>query len=84
MVLTVNNMGPTIPKASIGNLFDPMVRLATRAEPRPHGSIGLGLYICREIALAHGGEIKVDSSEQTGTTFIVSLPKRPPLKMAGK
>lgn len=82
--LTVHNMGPPIPKAAIKSLFDPMVRLASGEDRRPHGSIGLGLYICREIALAHGGEIKVDSSEESGTTFLVSLPKRPELRMAGQ
>lgn len=77
VILTVHNMGPAIPQAAIKNLFDPMVRLAAEEKPRPHGSIGLGLYICRQVALAHGGGITVDSSSQAGTTFTVSLPKRP-------
>lgn len=41
----------------------------------PHkGSIGLGLYICRQIVLAHGGTIEVASDAQ-GTTFRFTLPR---------
>ena len=36
--------------------------------------VGLGLYTCREVVLANGGSIKVDSREGTGTTFRVVLP----------
>ncbi|HVE53569.1 MAG TPA: ATP-binding protein, partial [Ramlibacter sp.] len=39
---------------------------------------GLGLYITREIAVAHGGTIDVTSDEE-GTTFSVALPRTPPL-----
>jgi signal transduction histidine kinase len=41
-----------------------------------HGSLGLGLYIAREIAKAHGGEIEA-RSDKTETVFAVSLPRRP-------
>ena len=37
--------------------------------------LGLGLYISREIVLAHGGRITVRSAEHEGTTFQVSLPR---------
>jgi signal transduction histidine kinase len=36
--------------------------------------VGLGLYTCREVVLANGGSIKVESKEGTGTTFRVVLP----------
>jgi len=41
-----------------------------------HGSLGLGLYIAREIAKAHGGEIEA-RSDNTETVFAVSLCRRP-------
>ena len=39
----------------------------------PHG-LGLGLYIVQQIVLAHGGEIRVESNAQDGTTFTMRLP----------
>ncbi len=38
--------------------------------------LGLGLFIAREIARAHGGDITVRSSQAEGTTFELSLPRR--------
>ncbi|HEY4730443.1 MAG TPA: ATP-binding protein [Myxococcales bacterium] len=37
--------------------------------------MGLGLYIAREIARAHDGELSLDSSAEQGTTFRVLLPR---------
>jgi signal transduction histidine kinase len=44
---------------------------------RLHNSrgLGLGLYISREIVKAHGGQIRVDTSLEGGTTFSVRLPR---------
>ncbi|MDR9848286.1 ATP-binding protein [Herbaspirillum huttiense F1] len=39
------------------------------------GSMGLGLYIVREVASAHGGSVAVRSSADEGTTFTIRLPK---------
>ncbi len=36
--------------------------------------VGLGLYTCREVVVANGGSITVDSKEGAGTTFRVVLP----------
>ena len=54
-----------------------MVRGAALESPqyRRHGSIGLGLYIAREVVAAHGGTIDVKSSADAGTTFTVRLPR---------
>lgn len=72
--LVVENYGKQIPPGAIGTLFDPLVRLPKEKEERPHGTIGLGLYICREIARAHGGEIGVESNAEGLTAFTVTLP----------
>jgi signal transduction histidine kinase len=37
--------------------------------------MGLGLYIAKLIAEAHGGNISVTSNEQAGTTFFLQLPR---------
>jgi signal transduction histidine kinase len=39
-----------------------------------YSGLGLGLYICREIAQAHGGRIHVESRPREGATFVVHLP----------
>jgi signal transduction histidine kinase len=77
LVLKVRNTGPVIPPASLSAIFDPLVQLA--AVPDQHGrpwtSLGLGLFIAREIAAGHGGAIHATSSVDAGTVFTVTLPK---------
>lgn len=73
--IEVQNAGEPIPTEAIATLFDPMIRLDRKEHYRREGSVGLGLYICREIARAHGGTIHVSSSAELGTTFTVDLPK---------
>ena len=77
VIVTVHNEGPPIVKALQGKIFDPLMRgLIKEAEVRSRQSgIGLGLYICREIARAHGGEIGVSSSARRGTRFTVRFPR---------
>jgi len=80
VVLTARNFGPPIPAELIPTLFDPLVRgasTAADASRRRPGSIGLGLYIVREIVAAHGGTVDVTSSPDAGTVFTARLPRRP-------
>jgi signal transduction histidine kinase len=76
VLLTVTNQGPVIASSALPTLFDPFVRAASmpRSTGR-RGGIGLGLYIAREIVIAHAGTITVASSEETGTVFTVCLPR---------
>jgi signal transduction histidine kinase len=75
ITLQVTNRGPAIPPEQLHSVFEPMVQgeVADAARPRST-SLGLGLFIAREIVHAHGGEITVSSSEAGGTTFAVRLP----------
>lgn len=74
--LAVQNTGPAIPAEKIPKLFDKFVQYSAneRAADDASHSLGLGLYIAREIVRAHGGSIDVRSSDTDGTTFTVHLP----------
>lgn len=72
----VHNEGPAIDRARLEDIFEPLHRTASEP-PRAPGSLGLGLYIVRRIAVAHGGTVSVTSTETDGTTFIVVIPRTP-------
>ncbi len=74
--LAVHNMGPAIPAALVPRLFDCLVQggLSEADGYDNSTSLGLGLYIAKEIILAHGGTIDVRSTDAAGTTFTVILP----------
>lgn len=77
VVVAVKNQGLPISSSALPTLFDPFVRAPEVAtKHRPFGGIGLGLYIAQQIVIAHNGTIAVDSSEATGTTFAVRLPRQ--------
>ena len=67
LAISVHNGGTPIPEEIRRHLFEPFVREAVR--PSQEG-LGLGLYICAQIARAHGGDLKVASDEnETVFTF---------------
>jgi signal transduction histidine kinase len=70
----VRNTGAAIEPSLLQRIFDPLQR-GPDAGVALDGSLGLGLYISREIAAAHGGTIKVRSDEEE-TVFTVSLPRQ--------
>jgi signal transduction histidine kinase len=74
--LTVHNGGTPIPEDAIGTIFDPLVRSADEELGQPSTSLGLGLFIVKEVVTAHRGTIEVSSSEAEGTLFTVVLPRK--------
>jgi signal transduction histidine kinase len=73
--MTVMNEGTPIPKHLTSRIFDPLTRTYSPPERRGTAAgVGLGLYICRCIAQAHGGTIAVESADTT-TIFSVTLPR---------
>ena len=72
VTLSVHNGSLAIPPDVLPMVFEPLAR--GRNEDGAHG-IGLGLFIARAIVAAHGGDIRVTSSDGAGTTFTVSLPR---------
>lgn len=77
VALSVHNDGVPILPELLPHLFEPFRRghaLDPAGERR--GSVGLGLFIVREIVSAHGGTVEATSVEGEGTTFTVRLPRR--------
>jgi signal transduction histidine kinase len=70
----VKNAGAAIEPSLLQRMFDPLQR-GPDAGAAQGGSLGLGLYISREIAIAHGGTIDVRSDERE-TVFTVCLPRQ--------
>ncbi len=90
-VVTVRDHGPGIAATDVRTMFDAYTRLG---HPHRAPGLGLGLYVAREIAKAHGGDIEVTSRVGNGTTMTVRLPladrrrpsttrKRPRVKTSG-
>jgi PAS domain S-box-containing protein len=72
--LEVRNAGEPIPAELLPRLFEPFQRGSDERTQRRKG-LGLGLYIAREIALAHAGRIEVRSSAGEGTCVALCLPR---------
>lgn len=68
--ITVKNSGPEIPEDKFEELFEPLRR--GTAVNGSDGSLGLGLFIVKQVALAHGGSVAVSSSGGV-TEFCVRL-----------
>lgn len=71
--LSVENEGPTIPAESFELLFEPLKRGSSSETGDQRTSLGLGLFIVREIAKAHGGTVALRSDDRS-TTFTVTMP----------
>ncbi|WP_456279533.1 cell wall metabolism sensor histidine kinase WalK [Bacillus sp. AK128] len=71
--VSVTDQGVGIPKENINNVFDRFYRV-DKARTRKLGGTGLGLAIAKEMVIAHGGHIWIESEEGTGTTIRFSLP----------
>ncbi|AXF06292.1 sensor histidine kinase [Paraburkholderia hospita] len=75
VLLEVRNAGTAIERSTLESIFDPLQRGLNHQGTNADNSLGLGLYIAREIAKAHGGEIGA-RSDATETVFSVTLPRR--------
>ena len=78
IILQVTNYGVAIPPDALQLIFKPLVQLTPTDvdDVRPRTSLGLGLFVAREIALAHGGTIDASSDATAGTVLTVYLPRR--------
>lgn len=78
VLVSVENTGAPIPKQQLPTLFDPLVRAAGHdggsAAQVAGANLGLGLFVVRQIAMAHGGSVEV-SSDDVATRFMLRLPR---------
>ena len=75
LVVQVKNQGRPIAPEALPVIFDPLVSVAAEGAAREgFANFGLGLFIAREIVLAHGGQIRVSSSDEE-TVFTAEIPR---------
>ena len=75
ILVEVKDNGPGIPPEHLAHLFERFYRVPSNSAAR---GTGLGLYICRKIIEAHGGEIGVMSELGVGTRFYFTIPAADP------
>lgn len=78
VILSVHNEGVPIHPDKIGRIFDSLTRGEDNGddEDKPWSmNLGLGLYITKEIVTAHGGTVRVTSTEKEGTIFTARFPR---------
>ena len=80
VTVSVTNRGPLIPADSMKTIFNALVQLPAGNEVvgSPSTSMGLGLFVAREIVLIHGGKIDATSTPDQGTVFLVTIPRAYP------
>ena len=71
--LDVDDNGPGVPPADRDRIFQRFTRI-DEARGRTDGGAGLGLAIARQVARAHGGEVRCDDAPTGGARFSVTLP----------
>jgi signal transduction histidine kinase len=72
--IAVSNAGDPLSTEALNALFDPLRRGSKAASRGEYASLGLGLFIVREIATAHGGEVTA-RVEAGRTIFVITLPQ---------
>ncbi|WP_374562597.1 ATP-binding protein [Ideonella sp.] len=72
LTLTLRDHGPGVPPEVLARLAEPFYR-ADAARQRATGGVGLGLYLCRLIAQAHGGSLSFEAADP-GLRVVLSLP----------
>jgi signal transduction histidine kinase len=76
--VTVSDLGPGVPPEVRDRIFE---RFERAASPDHVGGLGLGLWMARAIAEAHGGTVAIVPGEdgREGATFLLTVPRRLPI-----
>ncbi len=72
--IEVTSHGPAIFSEFLDSVFEPLQRANTEDDNLSSESLGLGLFIVKQVAVAHGGKVNVDS-QGTSTVFTICLPR---------
>jgi signal transduction histidine kinase len=72
VTVSVRDSGPGIPLEDQARIFEKFERVESPGSSKP--GTGLGLFIARSIAEAHGGTLEVNSVPPEGATFVLTLP----------
>lgn len=75
LVFTVADDGPGIPQSQADRIGEPFYR-PDPSRTRSSGGTGLGLYLARLVANAHGGELTLIEQDRSGACFEVRIPLR--------
>jgi signal transduction histidine kinase len=75
VTLEVRDTGAGIPPEQLPHVFEKFYQ-ASNQEAAAQIGTGLGLAIAKQIVVAHGGEVAVDSTVGVGTTFYITMPVR--------
>ena len=75
VTIQVRDFGEGIDEQHLPHLTEPFYRVDP-SRRRETGGYGLGLYLCRMIAEAHGGKLQIESQKGQGTKVTVTLPRR--------
>jgi two-component system phosphate regulon sensor histidine kinase PhoR len=73
LLIEVRDQGFGIPASDLDRIFERFYRV-DKARSRELGGTGLGLAIVKHIAMAHGGDVSVESWEGEGSTFRIRIP----------
>ena len=73
LAIRIRDHGPGIPESELETVFEPFYRLE-RSRSRETGGTGLGLSIARNIARAHGGDVRLRNHPDGGLEAILTLP----------
>lgn len=72
-IVCVSDTGCGIPEECRESIFQPFFRV-DKSRSRQMGGVGLGLALVHEIAVLHGGSVRAEHGNKSGTVFIVTLP----------
>jgi CheY-like chemotaxis protein len=72
VVIEVGDTGPGVPAEAIERIFRPFEQIDVTARRR-HGGLGLGLHIARQLAIAMGGDVTLETESGRGSRFTVRI-----------